>query len=257
MRIITYNVQGFRGFPAPVAQPVIGDPEGLQTARIFEQIFRELEPDILALQEGVSIRQMQTIAANLGLHLATFPSPVRWPGHLLSKFPIHESRIFSHFTPDAETQPLNRVAGAACLQLKSEVWLWLVLIHLNPKHREVRRQEARILMEKISGLLAVDEHVIVLGDFNSSTEEELHIWLKQMGFINTVEFLVGAVPPTLEIADKPKAIDHIYVSASLAGFLSRAGVIRSEGFCCYTLAEPEAWVYSDHLPVFVELNFAE
>lgn len=107
MRIGTYNVQGLTGYPKEEAINTIGDHLSQDATNHFIKVFQELDCDILGLREGVIFPQIQRIAIGMGMNLATFPSPVTWPGYLITKFPILESRTFSHIRVHATDLPLN------------------------------------------------------------------------------------------------------------------------------------------------------
>jgi len=255
MRIGTYNVLGLRGYPPEAAEKVIGDRLGEVAAAHFAGVFGGLGCDVLGLQEGVPFPQIQRVAGAMGVHLATFPSPCGWPGHLLTRSAILESRTFSHFAPDAAERPLSRVAGAALLEAGEGRRLWVVVIHLYPGIGEDRRArrapEAAILDGRVAGLAAETPDVIVLGDFNSQVDEEMHQRLKARGFVNAMERAGGGLRPTIGA----HAIDHIYVSPGLAGHLTTAEVVRRPGFIVEAPKTPGQWAHSDHLPVVAELDW--
>ncbi len=81
MRIGTTNMLGLKGYPPEEAIKELGGPDSEKTAVHFQKVFEELSCDILALEEGVPIRQIQRIALSMGINVATFPSPMHWPGH--------------------------------------------------------------------------------------------------------------------------------------------------------------------------------
>jgi endonuclease/exonuclease/phosphatase family metal-dependent hydrolase len=251
MRIGTYNVLGLTGYPPEEAGKALGDPLGETAAAHFAGVFGGLGCDILALQEGVP--RIHPVARIMGVNAATFPSPINWPGHLLTRFPILESRTFSHFAPDASSLPLSRTAGAALLEIGPGRRLWMVVIHLYPGLAEDRRArrapEAVLVDERVAALLSDVPNVIVLGDFNCEVSEDLHHRLKNRGFANAMERVGGGLRPTIGA----HAIDHIYVSPALADRLTFAEVIRRPGFCLDDPKVPGQWAHSDHVPVVADL----
>ena len=148
MQIGTYNLLGLRGYPPEESSAEIGNPGDESNAAHFMQVFAELNCDILALQEGIAVRTIQPIAHQMDCYLATFPSPINWPGHILSRYPILESRIFSHTDPTQATPPFSRTSGAALLSVEVDTTLWAVDIHLQrcgspstgSRHVETTRQ---------------------------------------------------------------------------------------------------------------------
>ncbi|MDA0336428.1 MAG: endonuclease/exonuclease/phosphatase family protein [bacterium] len=115
MRIVTWNVLGLTGYPRDVAVQAIGRPGEAANCDHFASIFTGLGADVLALQEGVTHPVARDIARRCRLHLATFPSPHAWPGHVLSRFPIVESRTFSHAVAGDELPCFSPAAGVAAV----------------------------------------------------------------------------------------------------------------------------------------------
>ena len=255
MRIGTYNVLGLTGFPEEEAEVVIGAPGTTSNSVHFAAVFDALECDVLALQEGVAARVMQRIARTMGRHLATFPSPIAWPGHVLSRFPVRESRVFSHAIPSEEVPPFSRCFGAALLELPGGGLLWVVDVHLHPSDRALREREAGFLAERLVELEAQTDHIVVLGDFNSEVDEEVHRVARSMGYSNAMEQAGGGIQHTMDTEGKrPHAIDHIYASAPFARRLRSATVVRDEGFRHDGPQVPGVWMHSDHLPVVADID---
>jgi len=260
VRICTYNVLGFECLPASEAAQKLGGSSSPERTEYFAGVFQELDSDVLAIQEGgAPAKMMQEIAGRLDMYLATIPSPRYWPGHVLSRYPIVESRTFSHFDPRKDTPPLSRCGGAVRLRLPSNQDMWIVNLHLHPSDVSIRVQEAALVERSLDALGidadAGDMPVVVLGDFNSTFEEDLHQRLVQKGFVNAVRAVQGELPPTMDTfgVSVKKAIDHIYVSSSLEGALRNAFVVRSSGFRSDGPHKQGEWVHSDHLPVVAEL----
>lgn len=255
MRIGTYNILAFQGYPQAEAAVELG--EAASAARIdhFIRVFTELNCDILCLQEGACPPAMiQTIARDLGMYVATIPSPKNWPGHVLSRYPILESRVFGHFNPIDETPPLSRAAGAVQVQIGATRTAWVVALHLHPSNVALRSQEASILEHRIDELARSSSDIVVLGDFNCKVEEYMHEALRSRGFINAMEAVGGGVKPTFDATGRRHvAIDHLYVSPALASSLRYAEVIAKPGFFSDGLT-PGSWVHSDHMPVIAEID---
>lgn len=255
MRLGTYNVLGLTGYPAAAAKADLHGKDSPETVAHFASVFRGLGCDVLALQEGVTPGQMQRIGREVGMSLATIPSPQNWPGHVLSSYPIIESRVYSHMAPSAETEPFSRCAGETLLLLPNAESLCLVVVHLHPSDRALRDREASLLHEKLPELLALASHVAVVGDFNSAVDENLHRTLRSADFVNAMAHAGGGVHATMDTAGiKPHFIDHIYLSASLIPYIETARVVRDAGFRHDAPLPAGTWVHSDHLPVVVDLS---
>lgn len=251
MRIATYNVLGLTGFPAAAARTELGTPE--QKVAHFVQVFNALAADVLALQEGPSLEVARRIAAELGCHLAAFPSPGHWPGYLLSRHPLRESRVFSHAGPAGPQGPFSRCFGAALVDVAGAD-LWVVNVHLHPNQKPLRAREAEGLAAKLTALDLARCPAAVLGDFNSPPGEPAHTALAALGFVNAMERVGGGVQATMDTAGTGQlAIDHVYLSPPLAATLRAARVVRDTGFRMDAPAPAGAWVHSDHLPVVTDL----
>jgi endonuclease/exonuclease/phosphatase family metal-dependent hydrolase len=254
MRIVTWNVYGLKGFPAELSAAKIGEPGAESNSDHFAGVFDGLEADIIALQEGVTHPIARGIAARLGRHLATIPSPLNWPGHVFSQYPIVESRSFSHTVADDSVPRFSRTAGAALLQVSDEQQLWVVCVHLHPGDADLRALEGDLLRERLGQLLKVCENAVVLGDFNCDVSEPVHHHLADLGFANVMEAAGGGLHLTMDTAGKKQwKIDHIYVSSELAPALTSAEVIREAGFRSDPPRGEGVWDHSDHLPVRTDL----
>ena len=253
MRIGTYNVLGLTGYPKDEASRAIGVPGDERNSQHFARVFSELSCDVLALQEGVAARTMQNIARSMKRSLATFPSPINWPGHVLSRYPIIESRVLSHLDPEQETPPFSRTFGVAFVSVADQI-LAVVDVHLHPSDAALRAREAEIVVARLHDITSVTENVVVLGDFNSEVDEPVHVALKSAGFANAIETVGGGIQATMDTAGiRLHFIDHIYASPRLALYLKSAHVVRDPGFRHDGPQKPGVWVNSDHLPVVAEL----
>ena len=252
MRIVTYNVYGLQGYPAQEASRDMGELGSEDRIDHFVKVFAELDADIIGIEEGVTAPMMKKIAQRLDCHLATFASPTAFPGHVLSRYPILQSRTFSHFDPTVELVPFSRTAGAALLDVDGEQ-VWVVVIHLHPGDVAMREREADLLKEHVEELMPVAEQVVVMGDFNCDVEERVHEHLKGLDFVNAMAEVGGGVQLTMDtVGINEWRIDHIYASAALAARLQHAMVVRGAGFRDDGPQVEGLWVHSDHLPVVAE-----
>ena len=221
----------------------------------FTGVFEDLDCDVLALQEGVSADQIRRVAEAMKCWVVTTPSPCDWPGHVLSRHPVLESRAFSHVSPNAPERPFSRTAGAVLLRVTDERLIWIVNIHLHP-HAEFRSAEADVMAEKVGELIGTGCPIVVLGDFNSEMGEPIHQVLVAAGFVNAMADVGGGVQATMDTAGiKVRTIDHICVSGDLADRLKHAEVIRRESYRQDEPPLPGQWVHSDHLPVIATLDY--
>lgn len=258
MRIVTWNVLGLTGYPRTSAAEAIGRPGQDSNSAHFARTFLDLGTDVLALQEGVAHSVARDVARRCGWHLATFPSPQNWPGHILSRFPVVESRTFSHAVADDSLPRFSRTAGAALLQVTDATQLWVVCLHLHPGDVELRAREGELLRLRLEPLLSTCANAIVVGDFNCDVSEPVHTHLRDLGFHNAMAATDGGLQLTMDTADiKPWKIDHIYLSDALRPHLHEAAVIRDPGFRTDPPRPEGAWDHSDHLPVRADLDWPQ
>lgn len=247
---------GLTGYPHEAAAADIGHPGDPRSIEHFSDVFAALDADVLALQEGVGHDLLQRLAQRLGRHLVTFPSPLHWPGHLLSRYRVLESRTFSHTVGDGALCPFSRTCGAALLQVTEVATMWVVCLHLHPGDVDLRVREADLLRRRLEELSRSCENLVVLGDFNCDVDEAAHAHLRALGFLNAMATAGGGLQRTMDTAGiRPWRIDHIYVSPPLGPALTGAAVIRGPGFRTDTPRPEGVWDHSDHLPVRAELRW--
>lgn len=248
VRVLSYNVLGFQGWPERMMPKVpLTDETGAANLGFWVDLLRGLDCDIICLQEVDTVERMKHLASALDRYLAPFPSPTRYAGCVLSTSPIVETRLFNECGPRGRTGLFSRFGGAALLEIGEER-VWVVNLHLNPHDIEMRSAEGDLLARHLDTLLIVEPKAMVMGDFNCRVDEQIHGLLRDRGFVNAMERAGGGLQPTEW--QGVKAIDHIYVSAALAGRLVAAQVVTGPGF---TQDEDHPWSYSDHLPVVAEL----
>jgi endonuclease/exonuclease/phosphatase family metal-dependent hydrolase len=201
IRIATYNLYGLRGFPQEHARARLGDPNGESAARYFSEVLDALRCDLIAIQEGASEPQMRRIAENLGFELAMFPSPVRWPGYLLSAFPIRDIHSLAPEVADYRNDALSRSAGVARVEIPRTGTLRIVGVHLHPKRADIRATEAEMIAGEIDRTASDGERTIVVGDFNCEPPERFHRELTARGFVNVRDTSAAASEPTRAAED--------------------------------------------------------
>ena len=148
MRVGTYNVLGMCGFPKDAAAAELGGPSSAARIAYFVEAFGQLQTDILCLEEGVTLAMAQQLADRMQRHVATFASPMDWSsnglghgctGHGLSRFPIIESRTFSHHPAPTSTVRIRWPATSSSCSLSPAVYAAARIIH--GAGREQARQQ--------------------------------------------------------------------------------------------------------------------
>lgn len=209
LRIATYNVHKCQGMDGRVR------PE-----RIAE-VIREFAPDVLALQEVLSIddgrremNQARYLAESLGMALAFGQTRELNGGAygnvLLSKLPV---RSFCHYDLSVPGRE-NRGCLRTDVHLPDNTVLHVFNLHLGTAFMERRRQAKMLLEQELIRSRDLDGARIVLGDFNE--------WLP--GLVSRVlaaEFQSADIRTLLKYKRTYPGVfplmhlDHIYYDAAL------------------------------------------
>lgn len=254
MRIGSYNMLCFEGWPLEASKRDLGEMNDPRRVEYFAGVIRALQCDIFSLQEGTSVEYMKQIAKLLNVNLAAFPSATRFCGGVFTSYGILESRVFSQCGPEGRNAPFSRFGGAALVQHDQEL-IWIVDIHTNPHTEEMRQLEAGVLARQLEQLVATGHEIAVMGDFNSPVTGCVHDAVRSFGLINAKERCGGLEPTATDKQGVGKStIDHIYLSAGLASRLRSAKVVSDPGYRLQGPMEEGVWVNSDHLPVIIDLD---
>ena len=235
-RVVTYNVHKCRGLDRRV-----------RPARIVD-VLREIDADIIALQEVVSVEgktpeenQAGFIAKALGLDYRLGETRRHNGGAygnvILSRLPIISTRKYNLSQPGREARGCIR----ADLEVRKDLTLHFYNIHLGTAYLERRRQARQLLdgdMLKNPGPTGMR---IVLGDFNEWTRGlTTKLLLRHFDCVDARLHLgrsrtYPGVMPFL-------TLDHVYFDTSLK--LEGAALHRSR----------TALMASDHLPIVADFR---
>jgi len=245
-------VHGLRGHPEALVRERIGVPTTAAMERLVADALGALDCDVIALQEGPSVDSMRRIAEAVGLHVGRLPSPVRWPGYVLSRFPLEATESFCPDAADPDHDPFSRSAGSLRIRLSHAFALRLVAVHLHPRRADLRAIESARIGAEIDRLERAGEPIVVAGDFNAEPDGGLHVELARRGFRRCDETGGGRTPTRLADGPRPDRVDHVYVDPGLFDAVRACGVatpfpVRQD------LPDGRALYASDHLPVVVEL----
>ena len=237
LRIVTYNVHKCRGMDRLVR------PE-----RIV-QVLRELRPDIVALQEVVSLEggsreedQARFVAEELGFHFAFGENRQHQGGRygnvLLTRFPIQGSQNYDISAGGRERRGCLRTD----VRLDSAT-LHIFNVHFGTRFFEQRKQARKLVDEGIVVNDQLHGPRIVLGDFNE--------WLRgSVTSTLTAHLYKANIRPHLRKSRTFPGrfpifrLDHIYFDRKLR--LKRLARHRSR----------TALVASDHLPLVADLSLS-
>jgi endonuclease/exonuclease/phosphatase family metal-dependent hydrolase len=221
VRVVTYNVRGFRDDRAAL-----------------ERTVRSLAPDVLLLNETGARWRLRRFASDLDLALASDPwSPLRRRAKdavlVRSPWRIAEHRQ-QRFSGSRFLYP--RAALLARLQ-RDGVSMWAVAIHLGLRPAE-RRHHAEQLLATLG---RIDAPTVIAGDTNELPDGKAMSMLAE--HYPDAWVRAGEGPGETIPADAPTSrIDFVFTSPSIA--VERAWVPQSE----------EISRASDHRPVAVDLD---
>ena len=137
-----------------------------------------------------------------------------------------------------------------------------------------RRRQAAEVRSIVDGLVAQDQHVVVLGDLNegpttagSQANNLISLFNNNSQLVDCYalpNFQVGNRPGTYDSCGLRNRFDYILISQSLRSSFTRGGVFR-EGLWGTRVTRPTNWITypemtesseqaSDHAAVFVDLN---
>lgn len=103
------------------------------------------DPDIVAFSESPDEEVMQEIARLMGLHHVRFPSGRHWPGVVLSRYPIVESKNVPLLQGERPKALFTRHWGRAVIQLPNgeEVVIFPVKTRLGTSSWNCSSEESR------------------------------------------------------------------------------------------------------------------
>jgi endonuclease/exonuclease/phosphatase family metal-dependent hydrolase len=232
MRIVSWNVHGFRG---------AGGRRDLARAA---RVLADLAPDLAGLQEvegeGPGDDPALALGAALGLSAAFGPTLTRagrpYGNAVLSRFPVEATRRYDLSVPGREPRGCLRADVRA-----PGTRVHVFAVHLGLGGRERERQAGRLLSADILRDAALSYPLVLLGDFNEwSRRSAVPRWLRRELADCAVE--AGRVRPTFPARFPLLRLDRAFVS----------GAFRVLG--CEVVRTREARGASDHLPIVAELE---
>lgn len=256
LKVMTYNIR----------LDIVSDGENDWTHRkdYFSSQVQFYEPDIFGVQEarpnqvidiGTSLPQYNNVGIGRDGIAQGESSTIFYKKE---RFRVKESNTFwLSETPDAISKgwdaAYNRVCTYALFKdLKTKQLFWVFNTHLDHIGEEARTKGIQLILSKIKDLNTKNHPVIFMGDFNSEPNEDRIIALKKV------------MDDTREVSqEKPfgpsgtfnnfrynepvtKLIDYIFISKNSILKVKKYAVLSDSKELRYP---------SDHLPVYVEINF--
>ena len=166
---MTWNVKyGFSQFKEsngifPVGHPYVANQTDVQK-KATEFLLSEA-PDVIALQElkRFDSKKLTTFASSYGHNYSIiFNRKTQQPTGLTSKYPI------DYLEGNHANYNGTDLAGTFAAKLRNNPIVFIV-VHLRSNNKRNREIESRYVLELYQKYRDLDNHVILLGDFNSHT----------------------------------------------------------------------------------------
>ncbi len=250
LRVIAYNVYECTGWPKDRALGKKATALGQMPDRFAHELAL-YEPDILVFSESPKEEVTSAIAERLKMNVVRFPSGIKWPGTLFSKYEIVDPQN----APGEQSKELfTRHWGRATIKLPGGD-LIVHSAHLNPTPEpDTRLKEIPAMIASMKDDLSAGRALLVIGDLNHTPEtKEYKLWI-DAGFVDTFA-KVGQGKGVTFMADKfDRRIDYILAAGPIAKQIASARPIF-EGAFRVNDDDPESFALSDHLPQFAEFDW--
>jgi endonuclease/exonuclease/phosphatase family metal-dependent hydrolase len=246
LRVLAYNVYECTGWPKERALGKLATKLGQMPARFAHELSL-YAPDIINFSESPKEPVVQAIAKLLGMNYVMFPSGVKWPGALLSRFEITNPQN----APLKGARPedlFTRHWGRAEVKLPSGEALIVHSAHLRPPpETEIRVREIKAMLETMQADLQAKRSMLLLGDLNHPPlPPEYPLW-RDAGWTDTFAAVGKGEGLTIK-SDKPDLrIDYVLATGPIAKQVTEARPLF-EGAFRVNNDDTESFALSDHLP---------
>lgn len=246
LRVIAYNVYECTGWPKERALGKLATKLGQMPAR-FAQELALYAPDIINFSESPKEPVVQAIAKLLGMNYVMFPSGVKWPGALLSRFEIKNPQN-APLKAERPEDLFTRHWGRAEIKLPGGEALIVHSAHLRPPpETEIRAREIKLMLETMQADLTAKRSLLLLGDLNHPPmPPEYPLWM-DAGWIDTFAAVGKGEGLTIK-SDKPDLrIDYVLTAGPIAKQVIESRPLF-EGAFRVNNEDEQAFALSDHLP---------
>lgn len=246
LRVIAYNIYGLTGWPNDRRLAKQAVAKGQMARRLAMQLAL-YDPDIINFSESPTTELTEEVAKILGMNHVRFPSGGNWPGTLLSKFEILESRN----APMKDERPkdlFTRHWGRATVKLGDDSPLIVHSAHLHPvEDPTVRLKEIRVMIETMKSDLEAGGSMLLIGDLNHEPDtEEYKLWT-DAGWIDTFTKAGMGDGPTIKSDIPKRRIDYVLAHGPIADQITESRPLFEGAFRLH-INDQESFALSDHLP---------
>jgi len=205
------------------------------------------EPDIINFSESPSEELTKEVAELLGMNHVRFPSGGNWPGTLLSRYEVTDSKN-SPLDIRRAKELFTRHWGRAVIKLPNGEPLILHSAHLHPTaDPTIRLREIRAMLATMKADLRAGRDMLLIGDLNLNPDtEEYKLWINA-GWIDTFVSVGKGDGLTIK-ADIPKwRLDYVMAAGPIAETVVESRPLF-EGEFRLNINDMQAFALSDHLP---------
>ena len=247
--VIAYNVYGCNGWPKDNAMAMKAREAGQMPTRFAHELAL-YDPDIITFSESPEEAVVREIAKKLGMIYTFFPSAGNWPGALLTR----------HHIVDTRNLPLNgkrpdnmftRHWGKATVRLPDGTAVIVHSCHFFPHDKPeagiIREQEISQILIAVKQDIRNGRSVILMGDLNHTPEmPEYKMWMDD-GWVDTFAKVGEGSGLTIRPDIPERRIDYVLAKGPIC-----ANILVSrplfEGKFRTNPADPKSFALSDHLP---------
>jgi endonuclease/exonuclease/phosphatase family metal-dependent hydrolase len=248
-KTIAYNVLECQGWTAQTAS----ERKTRFTPQVLRRIALELalyEPAIVNFSESPSENVVAEIARLLEMKYAFFPSGEKWPGALLTRWTIVESKNCPVPGGRRPEDLFTRHWGTARLRDANGEEILVHSIHLHPNNSEIRLREISIILDTLRSAPAGS--VLLQGDLNHTPDTPEYRRWTEAGLTDAIAH-TSAEGPTFRVDNMNRRLDYVLVRGRLQDRIVAARPL-AEGAFVLNAADPGSIALSDHIPVMAHFG---
>jgi endonuclease/exonuclease/phosphatase family metal-dependent hydrolase len=247
---IAYNVLECQGWSAQAGGSERKTTFTTQVARRTALELSLYHPSIVSFSESPEQDVVAEIARLMGMIHVFFPSGERWPGALLTRWTILESRNCPVPGGSRPKDLFTRHWGTARLRDPKGEEILVHSIHLHPNNEEIRLREISVILDTVRE--ASTSSIVLQGDLNHTPDRpEYQRWI-EAGMIDAI-VRSGGQRPTFRVDNLNRRLDYILVRGKLENRIASARPL-AEGAFILNGADPGSISLSDHIPVLARFQ---
>ena len=255
MNTIAYNVYGFDGYQHRAEwgwRGKTGGKDPIQSAREIGEALKIYNPDIVTTSESRDEASVAALADTLEYSYSYFPCFGRWPGAIITRYPIIESKNCP-VIGKRRIELFTRHWGRAVLETDKGT-LIVHSVHTYAGTGDVRYLEVKEILKTVTEDIYSGLPVLLQGDLNHTPNgPEYPLW-QEAGLIDTYAQLASD-PDTGKTLLRPEPVarlDYVFATSNLK--LTEARPLYENDFRLYA-DRPDFIALSDHLPQMATFEF--